>query len=120
MMSQYEKGRRFEWLCRDDLIENGYDVVRSAGSKSGTKIDLLAFKPGQLLIVQCKATGALPPDEWDRLVEVAGWVGAVPLLAAKGGRGQGVQYTRLLGAKRRGCRIQPSEPFLLDLVAVAA
>lgn len=118
----YAKGTRFEHKTRDDLIANGYEVVRAAGSKGSTKIDLLAIKPGQILFIQCKANGTLPPDEWDRLVEVAAWVGAVPLLAANGPRGRGVTYTRLLAPKRRGCRTQPAETFLLDelVVGVAA
>ena len=115
--SHYGTGRRFEWKTRDDLAANGYEVLRAAGSKGSSKVDLVAMKPGQLLFVQCKATGTLPPDEWDRLVEVSGWVGAVPVLAANGPRGRGITYTRLLGAKRRGCRTQPCEVFLLDEVA---
>ncbi len=116
-MNHYATGRRFEWAVRDDLFENGFEVIRAAGSKGGSKVDLIALKPGQMLFVQCKATGTLPPGEWDRLVEVSAWVSAVPILAAKGGRGQGVQYTRLLAPKRRGCRTQPCEPFVLDEIA---
>lgn len=116
-MSHYQVGTRFEHKTRDDLAKNGYEVVRAAGSKGSTKADLIAFKPGQLLLVQCKRSGALPPAEWDRLVEVAGWVGAVPILAANGPAGRGVVYTHLLAPKRRGCRVQPAEPFLLDLIA---
>lgn len=119
-MSGYGTGRTFEWKTRDDLAANGYEVLRAAGSKGGTKADLIAFKPGELLLVQCKRSGSLPPAEWDRLVEVAGWVGGVPLLAANGPNGRGVVYTRLLGVKRRGCRTQPCEPFLLDRVAGVA
>lgn len=118
-MTQYATGRRFEWKTRDDLVANGYVVMRAAGSKGDAKVDLIAIKPGQQLYIQCKGSGALPPAEWDRLVEVAGWVGAIPVLAAKGGRGEGVQYTRLLGPKVRHARTQPCEPFLLDLLAAA-
>jgi Holliday junction resolvase len=92
-------------------------VIRAAGSKGSSKVDLVALKPGQQLLIQCKSDGALGPAEWDRVVQVAGWVGAIPLLAANGPGGRGVVYTRLLGPKRRGCRIQPCEPFLLDLLA---
>lgn len=118
--NHYATGTRFEHKTRDDLILNGFDVMRAAGSKGSTKIDLIAMKPGQLLFIQCKSNGALPPDEWDRIVEVASWVGAVPLLAANGTRGRGVAYTRLLGPKRRGCRIQPCETFVLDEIEAAA
>ncbi len=118
--NHYATGTRFEHKVRDDLIANGYEVVRAAGSKGSTKIDLLAVKPGQALFIQCKSSGALPPAEWDRLVEVAAWVGAVPLLAANGPRGRGVVYTRLLAPKQRGKRTQPCEPWLPDLLAGAA
>lgn len=113
-MTNYATGTRFEHKTRDDLTANGYEVMRAAGSKGGTKADLVAFKPGQLLLIQCKRTGALPPDEWDRLVEVAAWVDAIPILAANGPAGRGITYTRLLAVKRRGCRNQPIELFAID------
>lgn len=120
-MTHYDRGRRFEWQVRDDLVENGYIVIRAAGSKGDAKVDLIAIKPGQLIFIQCKtAAGALGPGEWNRLVEVSAMVGAIPVLAAKGGRGQGVQYTRLLGPKVPRARTQDVEPFLLDEVAGAA
>jgi len=118
-MTGYAVGTRFEHKVSRHLEENGYVLVRAAGSKGGTKADLLAFKPGQLLLVQCKRDGKLPAAEWDRLVEVAGWVGAVPLLAANGPAGRGVVYTRLLGPKRPRARVQPVELFLLDELAAA-
>jgi hypothetical protein len=116
--NRYATGTRFEHKTRDDLISDGYEVIRAAGSKGATKVDLVAVKPGSLIFIQCKATGTLPPAEWDRLVEVAGWVGAV--LAANGPRGRGIVYTRLLGPKRPRARTQPCEPFLLDEIAAAA
>ena len=118
-MTEYDKGRRFEWKTRDDLTPNGYEVLRAAGSKGGTKIDLVAMKPGQLLFIQCKENGKLGPAEWNRVYEVAGWVGAIPLLAANGPRGRGVVYTQLLGPKVPRARTQPCRPFLLDEIAAA-
>jgi len=115
-MTHYADGTRFERKARLDLADNGYEVIRAAGSKGSTKADLVALKPGQLLLVQCKRSGTLPPDEWDRRVEVAAWVGALPILAANGPLGRGVVYTRLLGPKRRGVRTQPVETFSLDLI----
>jgi Holliday junction resolvase len=120
-MSQYSRGRDFEWKVRDDLEENGYEVVRAAGSKGSTKIDEIAIKPGQMLFVQAKRDGNLPPAEWDRLVEVAAWVDALPILAANGIRGRGVTYLHLLGPKRPGLHMknQPVEVFHLDHIAAA-
>ncbi|MEU7677926.1 hypothetical protein AB0C42_24300 [Micromonospora taraxaci] len=119
-MTEYDKGRRFEWKTRDDLTPNGYEVLRAAGSKGGTKIDLVAIKPGQLLFIQCKADGKLGPAEWNRVYEVAAWAGALPILAANGPRGRGVAYTLLLGPKVPRARTQPCRPFLLDEIAAVA
>jgi Holliday junction resolvase len=110
----YAVGTRFELKVRQDLESNGYAVIRAAGSKGATKVDLAAVKPGQLLLIQCKRTGVLPPAEWDRLVEVAGWVNALPIMAANAPNGRGVVYTRLLAPKRRGARHQLVAPFVLD------
>ena len=116
-MTAYSGGRQFEWKCRDNLRSEGYEVIRSAGSKS--KVDLMALKLGQLLLVQCKRDGTIGPTEWNRLVELAGWVGAIPILAVNGPRGYGVDYWRLTGPKQRGkpMAAQPAERFLTDEVA---
>lgn len=118
-MSHYASGTRFEHKTKSDLTDNGYAVMRAAGSKGSTKADLAAFKPGQLLLVQCKRTGNISTAEWNRLVEVAAWVGAVPVVAENGPRGRGVAYWRLLATKCVGMqRPWPWEPFLLDELAV--
>lgn len=116
-MTQYTKGTRFEHKTRDDLAANGYEVIRAAGSKGSSKVDLVAMKPGQQLYIQCKAHGTLPADEWNHLLEVATWVGAIALLAAKGPRGRGITYTQLLGPKVPYARTQPTQPFVLDQLA---
>lgn len=78
-MTQYNDGRRFEYKVRDALREDGYEVLRSAGSK--TKIDLVAMKTGQLVFVQCKLNGLCAPAERARLRELAQMVGALPIVA---------------------------------------
>ena len=94
-MTKYDAGRRFEWQVRDDMILNGYDVVRSAGSKS--KIDLCCFKQGQVLLVQAKAHGGpLPPAERSELIRIAALIGATPLHAYKPARGR-LAYRELTG-----------------------
>jgi len=80
-MSNYSRGRDFEWQVRDYLRENGYEVVRAAGSK--TKLDLIAMKPRQLIFVQCKRSALPSPAERMRVAELAGMVGAVPAIARK-------------------------------------
>src|SRR5690606_18497279 len=59
-VTRYAGGADFEREVRAALVADGYElVVRSAGSK--TKVDLVAIKAGQVLIVQCKRNGVCPP-----------------------------------------------------------
>jgi len=69
-MTKYNDGRRFEYAVRNALQDAGYWVMRSAGSKS--KVDLLALKQDELLLVQCKRHGVLPPSERAELLRLAG------------------------------------------------
>ncbi|WKG08183.1 hypothetical protein QX204_24390 [Nocardia sp. PE-7] len=80
------------------LETNGYDCRRSAGSRS--PVDVVAFKPGQVVMVQAKLNGRCPPAERAELVRVAGLVGAVPLLAYRITR-QGTRFRRLFGTGAR-------------------
>jgi Holliday junction resolvase len=120
-VTHYETGKRFEDKTRKHLVENGYDVIRAAGSKGSTKVDLVAVKPGQQLFIQCKSDGDLPPAEWDRVLEVARWVNALPILAANGPKGRGITYIHLLGPKRRGLHManQPCAVFHVDQIVAA-
>ena len=115
-MTAYQAGKRFEDKVRGHLREEGYVVIRSAGSK--TKVDLTCLKPGQLLLIQCKRTGVIQAAEWDELLELAGWVGAVPLLAVNGPKGRGICLWQLCGPKRRGLPWpkQPVHRFVTDEV----
>lgn len=108
--SNYARGRDLEHRVRSHLRDEGYEVLRTAGSKS--KVDLVAIKPGQLLFVQCKRSGALPPAEWNALWDLAQLVGAVPVLAEQLKRGRA--YWRLTARKDQPGRRQPMTPFTLD------
>ncbi len=116
-MSHYEAGTRFERKVIHFLIANGYEVVRAAGSKGTSKVDLVAFKPGQILFIQCKRSGAIGPTEWNRVYQVSGWVGAVPLVASNGPNGRGVVFAKLIGEKVPYSRTRPCEDWLVDEVA---
>lgn len=94
-MSHYRNGREFEWKVRDDLVDNGYDVIRSAGSK--TKVDLSAFKPGQAVFVQCKRDGRISPAERVELLRMASHIGAIPVVAWKKPRNTTIHYWQLTG-----------------------
>jgi Holliday junction resolvase len=69
-MSHYRAGRDFEHAVRAALVSDGYDVIRSAGSK--TKVDLAAFKAGQALFVRCKRDGRISPAERVELLRMPG------------------------------------------------
>jgi Holliday junction resolvase len=93
--TQYQRGQNFEHQIRKHLAGHGYEVLRSAGSK--TKIDLVGFKRGEILLVQCKRDGRCPPGERAELLRIAALVGAVPLVAgATGPRGARVEFRRLV------------------------
>lgn len=77
--TMYRSGRQFEYRVRDHLRALGYFVLRSPASRS--PIDLVAIRPGEVLFVQCKRSGALPPHEWNALFDLALSVGALPVLA---------------------------------------
>lgn len=94
-MSHYRTGRDFEWKVRDDLSDNGYDVIRSAGSK--TKVDLAAFKPGQAVFVQCKRDGKISPAERVELLRLAGHINALPVVAWKTVGNTTIRYWLLTG-----------------------
>lgn len=113
--SNYHRGRDLEHRVRTHLRNEGYEVLRTAGSKS--KVDLVAIKPGQILFVQCKRSGALPPAEWNALWDLAQMVGAVPVLAEQLARGR--KYWRLTGRKDQPGRRQPYTEIVLDELAEA-
>ena len=113
MTSNYEKGRALEHRVRTHLREEGYEVLRTAGSKS--KVDLVAIKAGQILFVQCKRSGALPPAEWNALWDLAQMVGAVPVLAEQLVRGR--RYWRLTARKDQPGARQPYVELTLDELA---
>lgn len=115
---QYEQGRRFEWKVQADLEDEGYVTMRAAGSKGTGKVDIVACLPVELwpgvrvpdeptpghLWIQCKRTGDIGPGEWNRVFTVAGWAGAVPILAMNGPGGRGVVYERMTGPRIPGTR----------------
>jgi Holliday junction resolvase len=79
-VSNYRHGADLEREAKRVLEENGYYVIRSAGSK-GT-VDLAAFKADEWLMVQCKLDGYLSPAERVRLRQLAAKLRAVPLAAS--------------------------------------
>uniref|UniRef100_A0A6M3KU99 Putative holliday junction resolvase n=2 Tax=viral metagenome TaxID=1070528 RepID=A0A6M3KU99_9ZZZZ len=97
MASKYSQGRAFEWKVRDDLRSKGYDVGRTAGSKS--PIDLFAVpRTGTgLLFVQCKL-GSMSKAEKIVFYQFSTRAGADCLLATrrKEGRKYVIVYERIV------------------------
>ena len=105
-------GRRVEHDTRHVLDGNGYWTIRSAASKGD--VDIIAMKPGQVLFVQCKRSGSLPPAEWNALWALAIRLGAIPVLAQVKLAPRRVVLHRLTAPKDGTPRRQPMEPFAID------
>ena len=80
----YRKGRALEYAVKRHLEEQGYFVVRSAGSRGPA--DLVALKNGEILLIQCKKDGHLSKDEAYELLEAARVAGGKAVLAYPDGR----------------------------------
>jgi hypothetical protein len=114
----YASGTRFELKVIKDLQLHGWVTVRAAGSKGAGKVDIIAVHeplygiPAGIgwarlcghLWIQCKTSGTLGPDEWNRVRECALWAGAVPILASNGPSGRGIVYEQLDGDRVRHSR----------------
>lgn len=67
-MTPYRQGVRLEYLARDILLQEGYTVIRSAGSKG--PVDLVAFNHNQILFIQVKAAGQNRPADLEKLSQI--------------------------------------------------
>lgn len=95
MVNQYSRGRNLEYATRDLLIEQGFWVMRSAGSK--TVVDLIALREDHALMVQCKLRGLISPDERKELLRVAKLIQAVPVVASKVAGSSEILFHQLTG-----------------------
>lgn len=117
-MSTARQGRDVEHQARRQLDGAGYWTHRAAGSKGA--VDIVALKPSQCLLVQCKRTGTMPPAEWNGLWDLASWLtggglDVVPVLARRDHpRRVPVSFWRLLAPKDGTPRRQPMELLTLD------
>lgn len=94
----YQIGRAFEYRCREALEARGYVVFRSPQSKGAA--DLLALRPGSVLLVQCKTRkDRFDKDERVALEEIARKAGGIPLLAWRGRKGEGIRWETMDGSE---------------------
>jgi Archaeal holliday junction resolvase (hjc) len=75
---RYRQGADLELAVKHHLQDNGYYVVKSAGSKGA--VDLVALKRGEVLVIQCKTDGYVPPAERMTFRSLAVSVGATCLI----------------------------------------
>ena len=67
--SSKKKGLRYEYEVKKKLERQGFEVVRTAGSRG--PFDLVAFKPGILLLLECTTKKDVPTDKIERLRTLA-------------------------------------------------
>lgn len=108
MTTNYARGAAFELRVAAKLAEDGYETFRSAGSHG--KADVVALKPGEVLLVQCKRSGLIDREEWNGLVRLRQALDprgetVRALLAFMPGR-RGIAYRELLYQLERGERRQ--------------
>lgn len=87
-MKRYHKGRMFEYTVRDRLTEEGWFVIRSAGSKGIA--DLVAIRPSrypphnpEVVLVQC-SVGKKPTHQIKKFLDICNKLNVTPCLAVKG------------------------------------
>jgi Holliday junction resolvase len=110
-MTSYSRGYYGEKKARRQLEDDGYFVVEARGSHGVA--DLVAIKPGQILVVQVKRTtsGRLDPLERQQLWELARWIWAEPIAAFQPKARGPMALT--------GVGVGDFEDFLLDEVGAA-
>lgn len=115
-MTQYARGVAFERVVAARLTEDGYFVVRAAGSHG--KADLVALKPMQAVLIQCKlgGPGDVGPKEWNDFLRAADDAGALALIASRPARGV-IAFHLMTGYKAVRTKVAPCQPWVPDEVA---
>ena len=113
MPTNYQRGKALEDRARRQLERDGYWCISARGSKGAA--DVVALKPGQVLMVQCKrAARGMTAGEHNALHALATGLGAVPVYAEAVPRGP-VTWWRLTAPRRPYQRAGTArEPFLTD------
>lgn len=116
-MSGYARGVYAEKRTADQLRADGYYVVESRGSHGVA--DLLAVKPGQVLLVQVKSGEArLDGAWWNELATAAAKAGALAIVADWPKRGH-LRLRMITGLHHARSKAWPCAPFVTDELAEA-
>lgn len=116
--SEPRRGAYLERQTQAHLQANGYWTMKAPGSKGA--VDVVAIKPcgiescAQILFIQCKLNGVMPPAERAALWDVADEAGAWPLMVKRDGPGS-LTWWRLVA--RVGAPLAVWVPFEIDEVA---
>lgn len=98
MPSGYRNGADLERAVKHHLEDNGYVLVIKSGGSKG-KVDVIALKRGETVLVQCKLSGAMRPAERVAFRQLAIALGAVPVVAQwvkEGTAARQIGYTQLI------------------------
>ena len=80
-MTQYQRGYRFEREVMRKLINDGYFVIRAAGSHG--VFDLIAIRGFDVKGIQCKLNGKITNEEINKMKYYGEKYGILPMLAWK-------------------------------------
>lgn len=92
-MTNYRNGYELERAAKRLLEDNGYYVVRAAGSKGAA--DLVALKRGEVVLVQCKLDGYLLPREREKFGVLADTLAAFGCVASWEKEGRTARTVRI-------------------------
>ena len=106
----YRSGRKVEYAVRNDLIARKYPIVMRATLSRGPA-DVIAIKPGVVLLIQCKRGLSMGVGEWNRLFDLAKSINATPIMAGQP-NGTVIVYRKLTGKKMGNKAVQPMCDFI--------
>jgi Holliday junction resolvase len=118
-VTPYSRGTAYERRAAEQLSAEGYWCWLARGSKGAA--DLLALKPGQVVLVQVKGgRETIGSDGWNVLLALASELRAVPVVAdwpewQRSDAGP-MRLRQITGPARRSSRSAgwPSVPFVTD------
>ncbi len=84
MKTAYRKGRRAEYLLKKKLEDEGWFVVRSAGSRG--VVDLVALKDDQVMLIQVQMGSYISHQKRQQLKELTSHVRGKVVVAVYWGR----------------------------------